>query len=101
TFGQSKIRNSRGPAVVKSGLRVKDPELERNRKIPGNHGNRSQRIGAATFGYERKSMIKHEIKYCPRCEAAFECKVGSILLCQCTTVHFEDEERDYINSQYD
>lgn len=46
-------------------------------------------------------MIKHEIKYCPRCETAFECKVGSILLCQCTAVRLEDDERDYINSQYD
>ncbi|MEM9897469.1 MAG: cysteine-rich CWC family protein [Bacteroidota bacterium] len=46
-------------------------------------------------------MIKHEITPCPRCGKTFECKVGSILLCQCTTVELNQEERDYINEWFD
>lgn len=46
-------------------------------------------------------MIKHEEKYFPRCKTQFECKVGSILLCQCTTVEISEEERDFIHGQYD
>lgn len=46
-------------------------------------------------------MIKHEIKYCPRCNTPFECKVGSILLCQCSTVSLHPEERDYIQEKFD
>ncbi|MBZ4189194.1 cysteine-rich CWC family protein [Niabella beijingensis] len=46
-------------------------------------------------------MCKHEDKYCPRCKQPFECKVGSILLCQCSTVSLNDEERDFINQQYE
>lgn len=45
-------------------------------------------------------MAKHEEKYCPRCNRLFECKVGSISLCQCTTVSLSQEERDYIFQQY-
>jgi hypothetical protein len=46
-------------------------------------------------------MCKHEEKYCPRCHAVFECKVGSILLCQCTTVSLKEKERDYMREKYD
>ncbi len=46
-------------------------------------------------------MIKHEIKYCPRCNTPFECKVGSILLCQCSTISLNDDERDYIKQKFD
>ncbi len=46
-------------------------------------------------------MCTHEQKYCPRCQKSFECKVGSILLCQCTTVILEQEERDYIARHYE
>lgn len=46
-------------------------------------------------------MIKHEEKYCPRCKTQFECKVGSILLCQCTTVEISEEERNFIHRRYD
>lgn len=47
-------------------------------------------------------MAQHEIKQCPRCNKNFECKCGSINICQCTQVnlpgnlseqlklHFED-----------
>lgn len=46
-------------------------------------------------------MIKHEIKYCPRCKGSFECKVGSILDCQCTKVKLVDEERDWLKEKFD
>lgn len=46
-------------------------------------------------------MIKHEEKYCPRCKTKFECKTGSIMLCQCSTVKLNYEELNYINGKYD
>lgn len=46
-------------------------------------------------------MYKHEEKYCPRCETKFECKVGSILMCQCTTVTLNQDESDFINEIYE
>lgn len=45
-------------------------------------------------------MYKHEKKACPRCSTHFECKVGSILLCQCSTVHLSEVESDFIREQY-
>lgn len=45
-------------------------------------------------------MYKHEEKICPRCNQKFECKVGSILLCQCTMVKLNEAERDYIREIY-
>ncbi|MFP9113101.1 cysteine-rich CWC family protein [Flavobacterium sp. RHBU_3] len=45
-------------------------------------------------------MQKHESKYCPRCQAEFECKAGSISLCQCTAVVLSKEESEYISLQY-
>ncbi|HEY8781885.1 MAG TPA: cysteine-rich CWC family protein [Mucilaginibacter sp.] len=45
-------------------------------------------------------MANHETKYCPRCKAPFECKVGSILLCQCQGLTFSEAERDYIRLTY-
>jgi len=45
-------------------------------------------------------MLKHEEKICQRCGQKFECKVGSILLCQCTTVKLNESERDYMREQY-
>lgn len=44
---------------------------------------------------------KHETKFCQRCNKAFECKSGSILLCQCQTVLLTPEQLDYIAAQYD
>ncbi len=44
---------------------------------------------------------KHETKNCPRCNNEFECKSGSILLCQCQTIVLSDNQVDYISSQYD
>jgi len=46
------------------------------------------------------AMANHEMKYCPRCAAAFECKVGSILQCQCHGLNFTDPEKDYIRNTY-
>jgi hypothetical protein len=46
-------------------------------------------------------MDKHEEKLCASCGANFECKVGSILLCQCMNVPLNENERDYINKKYD
>ncbi len=45
--------------------------------------------------------MKHELKYCPRCNSTFECKVGSVVLCQCSAVKLNQEERDYINNKYE
>lgn len=45
-------------------------------------------------------MCEHEKKHCPRCQGGFECKVGSIQLCQCSTVRLTQEERDYISTRY-
>ncbi len=46
-------------------------------------------------------MCTHESKNCPRCQQTFECKVGSILLCQCVGVQLNEQERDYMRRQYD
>lgn len=45
-------------------------------------------------------MPHHELKICPRCGITFECKVGSINLCQCSAIVLSQEERDYIFEQY-
>ncbi|WP_281756501.1 cysteine-rich CWC family protein [Neptunitalea chrysea] len=46
-------------------------------------------------------MPKHEQKYCPNCQKEFECKVGSITLCQCATVTLNSEEMAYIRNRFD
>lgn len=46
-------------------------------------------------------MCEHEKKYCPHCNVLFECKIGSILLCQCTPVPLAEDERMYIKNRYD
>jgi Cysteine-rich CWC len=46
-------------------------------------------------------MCTHEQKYCPSCKQAFECKVGSIHLCQCSTVKLNEEEKHVIQAQFD
>src|SRR6267142_636389 len=45
-------------------------------------------------------MCQHETKYCARCNFQFECRVGSILLCQCAEVDLNDQERDYLKALY-
>ena len=46
-------------------------------------------------------MCKHEDKHCPRCNIVFECKAGSIMLCQCSTIQLSVEERAYVESKYE
>ncbi|MFO8024918.1 cysteine-rich CWC family protein [Thiohalophilus sp.] len=46
-------------------------------------------------------MPKHETKECARCNTHFECKSGSIMLCQCQTVVLSTEQLEYINEQYE
>ncbi|GAA0556544.1 cysteine-rich CWC family protein [Chitinophaga japonensis] len=45
-------------------------------------------------------MACHETVTCPRCKSAFECRVGTILRCQCQAVPLTAEERQYISEQY-
>ncbi|RED97025.1 cysteine-rich CWC family protein [Marinoscillum furvescens] len=45
--------------------------------------------------------MKHELKTCPCCKALFECKVGSIHLCQCWTVPLTEEERMHLKESFD
>ncbi|MFL9481503.1 cysteine-rich CWC family protein [Chitinophagaceae bacterium LWZ2-11] len=45
-------------------------------------------------------MPSHEEKNCSRCNALFECKVGDIAHCHCTTVTLTNEERSFIESRY-
>ncbi|WP_232541014.1 cysteine-rich CWC family protein [Spirosoma endbachense] len=46
------------------------------------------------------AINKHEHTTCPRCQRSFECRVGSINLCQCQTLTLTDDQRQYINSLY-
>jgi len=46
-------------------------------------------------------MCKHEEKYCPRCRAAFECKVGDITQCQCYGLSFTPEEKAFIGQRFE
>lgn len=45
-------------------------------------------------------MPTREQNHCPRCDALFECKAGSILQCQCQTVYLAAEHLEYINRHY-
>ena len=46
-------------------------------------------------------MPKHEIKQCLRCQADFECKSGSINLCQCSKIELSAEQLEYLSLKYD
>lgn len=46
-------------------------------------------------------MSLHEIKYCPRCSSAFECKPGNITQCQCFDVQLSRQELEFIKEIYD
>ena len=46
-------------------------------------------------------MPNHESKTCPRCDASFECKVGSILECKCSSVFLSAAEQDYLAIRYE
>ncbi|MEJ0103192.1 MAG: cysteine-rich CWC family protein [Bacteroidota bacterium] len=45
-------------------------------------------------------MCRHEQKYCPRCNDRFECKAGSILICQCINVALSEDERNYMQEKF-
>lgn len=45
-------------------------------------------------------MPHHENKNCPRCQQAFECKVGNIKQCQCYGIKLKNEEQAFISAQY-
>ena len=45
-------------------------------------------------------MNKHEIKYCPRCQASFECKAGDITHCQCFGIRLTPKLHDEISNKY-
>jgi hypothetical protein len=45
--------------------------------------------------------MKHEAKTCPRCLREFECKSGSVMQCQCSTVVLSLEDLEFINAHYD
>lgn len=46
-------------------------------------------------------MCKHEEKLCPRCSIAFECKVGTIMQCQCSAIQLTIEESAFIQAKYE
>lgn len=45
-------------------------------------------------------MPQYESKQCPRCYKGFECKSGSILLCQCSKITLTAEQLEYTNTKY-
>ncbi len=47
------------------------------------------------------SQDSFEDKLCRRCGASFECKAGSILLCQCAGVRLTDEELAHIQARFE
>lgn len=46
-------------------------------------------------------MPEHEQKQCPRCGKGFECKSGSVTLCQCQGVNLTPQQLEYIAARYD
>jgi len=45
-------------------------------------------------------MPQHEPKACPRCNKAFECRVGDVANCQCSAITLTLEERAFIEDRY-
>lgn len=45
-------------------------------------------------------MAQHEEKTCPRCEKLFECKCGSINLCQCSAITLSEEISQQLKNDY-
>jgi len=45
-------------------------------------------------------MTQHESKCCPRCSKDFECKCGSINLCQCANVSIPETLYDQLREHY-
>jgi len=45
-------------------------------------------------------MACHEMKRCPKCNKAFECKPGNITQCQCFGLKLTEPENDYMRDTY-
>lgn len=45
-------------------------------------------------------MPRHEDQVCPRCGVTFECKVGSVFICGCTSIELTDDQLSRIRSLY-
>lgn len=45
-------------------------------------------------------MFKHEVKLCPRCTQAFECKSAHITQCSCSQLSMSQEQRAFIEDRY-
>ena len=45
-------------------------------------------------------MPQHENKPCPRCGQLFECKVGDVSNCHCSSITLTVEERAFIEEKY-
>ncbi|MBD2701255.1 cysteine-rich CWC family protein [Spirosoma sp. BT702] len=43
---------------------------------------------------------KPENTSCPRCGRSFECRVGSINLCQCQAIRLTEAQRQFVSSSY-
>ncbi len=43
---------------------------------------------------------KHEILVCKRCSSRFECKVGDVSNCQCSTISLSDVTRKFLDHTY-
>ena len=43
----------------------------------------------------------HENKFCPCCNEVFECKAGSITICQCMEVAVSASAKELISKKYD
>ncbi|WP_309383600.1 cysteine-rich CWC family protein [Cerasicoccus frondis] len=48
-----------------------------------------------------RQVCKHEIKQCPRCGSAFECKMNNIIHCQCTQVSMPNGLPSWVDELYD
>ncbi len=42
------------------------------------------------------TVVKHETKRCPRCDASFVCRVGDVVNCQCSEVSIDTAGRERI-----
>ena len=51
--------------------------------------------------FKAKCVPQHEIKTCPRCDQAFECKAGDIYHCQCREISLSDGEMAFLEGRYD
>lgn len=46
-------------------------------------------------------LTKHEVKLCPRCGAAFECKVNNPMHCQCAHIVLSSDQLEALQARYD